>query len=374
MKQIRIIYMQYFDLLQQHPKMGGVESYISALIALFVDKGYAVTVYQLAQKAFSVDWLGGKVVGVEQAKSNKDLVRFIVEHENPDLENDILLFATDFSIVKSPFKHTIAIQHGVAWDIPAPSPAGFVKNMANVCLGAFRAWRKYMRYRYCKTLVCVDYNFVNWFRTQLATIPNQMKVIPNFTQLWDKPAARPQDGPVSVIFARRLVPYRGTRLFTRAILPLLEKYPNLQITVAGTGPDEKWMKGQLARFTNVHFTSFESQDSLKIHARHDIAVVPTVGSEGTSLSLLEAMSAGCAVIASNVGGLTNILINNHNGLIIAPEPEELTHALEKLITDAALRRRLAAMGRRTVEESFSLQAWQQAWVNLIQRVGEAHVR
>lgn len=366
---IYIIYNHYFSETTKVCGMGGLNTYINNLLTTFVPRGYSVSVYQCANKQFSMDWLGGKVIGVEQASNEHDLVQYILKNQKPDLDNDVLLFATDFSIVKNPFKHSIAIQHGVAWDIPSQTPVGFLRNMANIGLGALRAWRKYMRYRHCDTLVCVDYNFVNWYRTQLATIPNKMVVIPNFTALWDGSLLeRTQKDAVSIIFARRLVPYRGTWLFTQAILPLLKKYPHIKVTVAGIGPDESYMQQQLGKYSNVHFTSFEANDSLKIHAQHDIAVVPTTGSEGTSLSLLEAMSAGCAVIASNVGGLTNILINNHNGMLIAPEQVELTNALEKLITDAALRRRLATEGRKTVEDSFSLTSWQNAWIHLIHKL------
>ncbi|WP_420491566.1 glycosyltransferase [Neobacillus drentensis] len=53
-----------------------------------------------------------------------------------------------------------------------------------------------------------------------------------------------------------------------------------------------------------------------------------LGSEGTSLSLLEAMAAKCAEIATNVGGMTNIILDNYNGLIINPDESELYLALE----------------------------------------------
>ena len=46
------------------------------------------------------------------------------------------------------------------------------------------------------------------------------------------------------------------------------------------------MKAQLVDYSNVHFISYKSNESLLIHLDKDIAVVPTVGSEGTSLSLL----------------------------------------------------------------------------------------
>ena len=92
------IYIIFPRFLESREKacVGGVESYISALISMFASREYNIAVYQCAETAFTIDWLGGKVIGVEEARSNKDLVNYLVSHGNPNLEEDILLFATDF--------------------------------------------------------------------------------------------------------------------------------------------------------------------------------------------------------------------------------------------------------------------------------------
>ena len=127
---------------------------------------------------------------------------------------------------------------------------------------------------------------------------------------------------------------------------------------------------QLGKNRNVHFISYSPEESLTIHQCHDIAVVPTCGSEGTSLSLLEAMAAGCAVIASNVGGMTNIILDGYNGLMISPDVDELAMALLRLIDDIALRTRIAQKGRETVIESFSFEKWKTKWLQLIEEISK----
>jgi len=108
---------------------------------------------------------------------------------------------------------------------------------------------------------------------------------------------------------------------------------------------------------------------LEIHKDKHIAVVPTVGSEGTSLSLLEAMSAQCAVVCTNVGGITNIVLNNYNGKIVnAGDVDQLYQAIKELIDNPESRERLAKTGYETVKYAFSYERWVNQWSEVIKNI------
>ena len=146
----------------------------------------------------------------------------------------------------------------------------------------------------------------------------------------------------------------------------MKKYNNVSITFAGEGPDEEYINNKFKNNSKVTITKYNSNESLAIHSRHDIAVVPTIGSEGTSLSLLEAMASGCVAICSNVGGMTNIILDGFNGIMFDPYNEDdLYYAIERVITDKALRQKLAENGYKTVKESFSLDIWKERWSRVI---------
>ena len=272
-------------------------------------------------------------------------------------------------IVKNNYKHTIAIQHGVAWDITKHSDVGDIFNIIQIVKGALRSIKKYFRFKKCNNIVCVDYNFVNWYRTQVLHVGMDITVIPNYTQIYDdlKKSTVNEDA-ISVVFARRFVQYRGTRLFADAICEVVKIHPDVRFVLAGEGPDEEWLHHKLDEYDNVSFTKFRSEESIRFHTNFDIAVVPTEGSEGTSLSLLEAMSAGCAVIATNVGGITNIIINRYNGLIIKPDVNALVNALLELIENAEERKELAQKGKETVRKAFSITRWEQEWKSVLERI------
>ena len=102
----------------------------------------------------------------------------------------------------------------------------------------------------------------------------------------------------------------------------------------------------------------------------DIAVVPTLASEGTSLSLLEAMSAQCAVVCTNVGGMTNIVIDGYNGTMVNPDSGSLYEAIDALIVDADLRKKLADTAYKTAKEGFSFERWEASWIKVIESFEE----
>lgn len=240
-------------------------------------------------------------------------------------------------------------------------------NYAQALKCALRAIVKTRRYSYSNNLVCVDYNFINWYRTQVKTISQNFHCIPNYSEI---PSSKPKKDScnISVVFARRLVSYRGTRLFADAAANILRKYPGLSVTVAGTGPDEGYMRGRLGEFPNVTFTSYSAEDSVNFHSKYHIAVIPTIKHEAISLSLLEAMAAGCAVIATNIGGITNAIIDGYNGLMISPVQSELEEAMERLITSRELRDKLSDNAYQTVKEGFSFAKWSEKWLKVIDEV------
>ena len=67
-----------------------------------------------------------------------------------------------------------------------------------------------------------------------------------------------------------------------------------------------------------------------------------------------AMSAGVPVIASNVGGLPEIIRHRENGLLVENRPEEIAAALNELLVDRDLGRRLGAAARQTVIDRFTV--------------------
>lgn len=366
---INLLYNYYYDFGNRVMTIGGIQTYIHDLVRSCIKHNHIVTVFQMGDKNESVPVDGYKIESIKTSKSNdiQDFANAVAKRTNA--EEDIFIYGTDAIIPRrNPFKHSIGIQHGINWDMPR------TKSRNPIVMQLLKARRNYgimRKVNNVEMLVCVDYNFVNWMRAQSDKVETKMTVIPNYTQIaphFEKPKDR-----INIIFARRFWWYRGTRVFTHAIKRILEEFDNVYVTIAGSGPDEEWMHSELGSYKKVTFTSYTSSESMATHADKHIAVVPTVGSEGTSLSLLEAMSAQCAVVASDVGGMTNILLDEYNGFLVpAGNVDRLYDAIKKLICNPDIRSRIALNGYETTKCSFSYQKWEKSWMTALEEFSDSN--
>lgn len=368
-KVIRVIYHNFYTPDGKSESVGGIQTYLRNLLPYLVELGYEVLFFQKGDLEFHKDFRGVHVVGcILDAPKYKDQVKQLLANasKGADLSNDILFFATTTDIVKNNYKKAIAIQHGITWDVEKHKNYSHKRNCLQVFLKAILAFRTIKEMDYVSHIVCVDYNFLNWYRTQVAYTDHIFDVIPNFVQIAE--TQEKSNEQVKIIFARRFQTYRGTRLFAPVVRRLIDEGLNIHCTFAGDGPDAAYLHEMFDGNKQVSFIKYKSDESLDIHKSMDIAVIPTIGSEGTSLSLLEAMSAQCAVICTNVGGMTNVVIDGYNGIMISPESDELYYALVRLIKDRRLRQKLAWYAYETVREGFSLEIWKKKWKDVFTKI------
>ena len=359
MKRIYLVYYNFLNSDKKTLSIGGIQTYLLNLCGIIIKCGFQPVLFQLSDESFVVDYDGIIVHGIASKKS-----KFSKTAVNLVPKNELLIFGTHELIV--PYDgSSIAIQHGITWDVPVH------RELSNSLSNLYIFQRARMGYRLLRllsnvqTLVCVDYNFVNWYRTQVAYSNRKMVTIPNFTEI--APVVYKNDDVVRIIFARRLFWYRGTRIFADVVKKLWIKYGDrVYITIAGSGEDEEFLRKELFDCNNVEFVKYKSCESISVHTDKHIAVVPTIGSEGTSLSLLEAMSSQCAVICSNVGGMTNIVIDNFNGLLVdSGDTSELFDAIVKLVDNKLLRIELSNNAYLTVKKAFSYEQWEEKWTVLL---------
>ena len=365
-----IIVHRYLNQNGSEMTIGGVQTYIANLCTILNEIGFNVIIYQYSLCSFEKK-INDKVVvkGYISKKKNvfRDKKTSLKDAKKNFQSNDILIFALDNYITKDFPTRSLAIQHGIGWDLQYEKEIGKVRTLIEYFLKVKSYWNIIRRIKKIGRIVCVDYNFPNWFRTLCPYTSTQLNVICNFTQIpqYDRNKYTKNGNKVKIIFARRFQHFRGTRSLIKAMIPILDKYHNVELIIAGDGPDEQLLKDAFDRFDNVQFITYMSNDSLLIHKDVDIAIIPTLGSEGTSLSLLEAMASQCAVVSTGVGGISNVLIDNFNGLVVNPKDDSCQKAIELLINDSALRRRLADRAYQTVSEGFSYDIWKKKWSQVL---------
>jgi sugar transferase (PEP-CTERM/EpsH1 system associated) len=180
---------------------------------------------------------------------------------------------------------------------------------------------------------------------------------------------RSNDPEVVIGSVGRLVTVKNYPLLLRALAALPNELP-WRLVLVGEGPERaslEGLAGELGIRERVEFLGHRD-DVPHLLQRMTVFVLPSV-SEGLSNTLLEAMAAGAALVASDVGGNREIVENEVSGLVFASgDVEGLTMALRRLITDPSLRKRLTDCASARVREQFSLEAMVRRYESMYRQV------
>lgn len=171
----------------------------------------------------------------------------------------------------------------------------------------------------------------------------------------------PKEKGIKIAFVGRIRMKKGVMVYINTAKEILKKRKNVHFYVVGD--DLGALDGCLDKakeFVNKnklskHFTfTGLIYDAPQFMKYVDIVVVPSIFQEPFGLVNIEAMAARKAVVASDVGGIPEIIEDGVNGLLIpSNDSAELASAVERLIKDKKLRKKLGENGRKTVEEKFS---------------------
>jgi len=173
------------------------------------------------------------------------------------------------------------------------------------------------------------------------------------------PAPEP-DGEVVVMLASRMIWEKGVQEFVNAAKILHERGVNARFVLVGV-PDHQnpsaIPESQLkAWHTNGHIEWWSHQDNMPkvIHQAH-IVCLPSYYREGVPKILIEAAACGRAIVTTDAPGCREIVRHGKNGLLVRPrDPLALTDAINRLIENSSMRRRMGKVGREIVEAEFSI--------------------
>jgi glycosyltransferase involved in cell wall biosynthesis len=163
---------------------------------------------------------------------------------------------------------------------------------------------------------------------------------------------------IVILTVRRLVYKNGVDTLIDAANIAVKKNPRIVFLVVGKGPDMESVKLQIAKLgieANFRLSGFVSDEDLQSYYNAaDLFVLPSKSGEGLPLVALEAMACGLPVIATDVGGIREILMEDYGKLVAPNQPELLAKAVLDFATvDFSSRRgELRAM----VEKRFSWDA------------------
>lgn len=171
----------------------------------------------------------------------------------------------------------------------------------------------------------------------------------------------------------RLEPIKGVSSLIEAFRGVANDFPNTFLVVIGVGVEEESLKRLVHRLVlvgRVGFAGFRSGAARYLPAI-DVFALPSL-SEFHSIGLLEAMRAGRAIIATDVGGNTESVCHGVEGLVVPPgDVGALECALRQLLSDEDLRGRLGGAARARFESEFLVDGMVQRSAQFLLRAARA---
>ncbi|MGN0449251.1 MAG: glycosyltransferase family 4 protein [Ruminococcus sp.] len=151
----------------------------------------------------------------------------------------------------------------------------------------------------------------------------------------------------------RIVDYKGIEELIRAFDIVCKKYPKAKLLIYGDDSDAEYFKS-LSDNERIKFMGYIS-DPIDAYSKIDVFVLASYH-EGLSLSLIDAAMMNKAIIATDVDGNPEIVIDNKTGLLVPMKNyEALAETLDKLFANAELREKLANNARKHYEKSFNFE-------------------
>jgi colanic acid/amylovoran biosynthesis glycosyltransferase len=179
-----------------------------------------------------------------------------------------------------------------------------------------------------------------------------------------------------------LTPQNGFGFLIDACARLLRDGIDLDCRIVGDGPlraaTEQWIAhhGLTERVRIVG--NLPQHEVARLMGEADIFVLPSIIAangqmDGLPISLMEAMAAGKAVVASGLSGIPELVRHEVNGLLVdAAYPQRIATAIQRLIEDPVLRERLGAEGQRHVREKFDVRRTARSMITLLDEVSDVN--
>lgn len=171
-----------------------------------------------------------------------------------------------------------------------------------------------------------------------------------------------------LLFVGRLERRKGLEILIRAFLRLRAFRPEVRLCVIGDGPERSRCESLLpasVRPDVLFVGAVREADKARYFRSADVFVAPNLGGESFGIVLLEAMSAGLPVVASDIPGFRTVVRDGREGRLVEPgDGFGLADALGTLLDDSRLRAAMAEQGRR--------QADAHAWPRVAARVADIY--
>ena len=157
------------------------------------------------------------------------------------------------------------------------------------------------------------------------------------------------------------------------LIKFKKNYLGTRLVIVGKGPEEMNIRQQIADYGLESLVELKGAvthyDLPLIYQSHALAVFPYIGAEGFGLVMVEAMGCGCAVIASDLPAVHDIITDNKTGLFVQQKnDEDIFNKISYLFDNRGILEELSRQGREYVESRFDWSATEKKYSDLFDSI------
>ncbi|UCD95468.1 MAG: glycosyltransferase [Candidatus Zixiibacteriota bacterium] len=199
----------------------------------------------------------------------------------------------------------------------------------------------------------------------------RITVVPFGVSIPEKKGTGSEDDKVRLVYIKAHEKLYGPDVLLEAMGIAAGKNPRVHLVLAGEGSMTARLKKQaknLGLDEHVRFAGFiDNRKIFDFLGRHDIMVMPSLA-ESFGVAALEAAAAGLPVIAGDVGGVSEVVIDGKTGILVPPgDAAGLAEAIIRLVEDADLRKKMGEAGRQHVAAKYR-------WENCLDQMVQIYER
>lgn len=258
-------------------------------------------------------------------------------------------------------------------------PLSPLKSLIREARIRFQLFMKRLSFRFIHTIITVSESNRDFMISEFGQqIGPKLRAIPNGINLTEylapanqqERAVQDKDSDLTVVTVAGLNNQKGHEYLVRAIPPVVAELPQVRFVFVGDGHLRSSLESlaiSLGIENKVEFAGWRT-DVPVILRRSDLFVLPSLF-EGLPLSLLEAMASGKAVVATDVDGTHDVVIDGTTGFLVPPkDPKTLARKIIDVLRDTQLREKFGHAGRQRALNYFSSERMIQEYSELYRSV------
>jgi glycosyltransferase involved in cell wall biosynthesis len=197
--------------------------------------------------------------------------------------------------------------------------------------------------------------------SRLAPVGRKIHVIPFGIDcnMFCRKGNRSNDRAVHIGFIKHLAPKYGPDYLLKALAVIIKDFPDVNLTMAGQGSMDNYLKqlaADLGIEKHVRFPGHIEYEKIpEMLSGMDIFAMPSI-SETFGVAAVEAQAMEVPVVASNIGGVPEAVIDGETGILVEPgNVKELANAIMRLIRNPEERMRMGKAGRKFVLQNYNIE-------------------